>query len=195
VATELHGRVFDIVILDDGFQHWKIFKDCEILAVTSHTEKDIFYRDFSGEAQRADLVVWTKGDAQPQSIDLSRAWTKVRYNLDISPADRNHAYWLISAIGDAESFKKTVELSGLKVMNETRLSDHAAFSRAQIEKWLSEAKAKNWKIGVTGKDWVKWRVAMAGSPQTKELPNLVSVFEPKLIFESGRDAWERVLWS
>jgi tetraacyldisaccharide 4'-kinase len=203
-ACRHHQGPFDVVVLDDGFQHWKILKDRDVLAVTSHSPSDTFHRDFVGEANRADLLVWTKGETPPDAMGLfGKPTVKVRYALDISDADRSNRYWLISAIGDAESFRQTVESSGLNVARETKLSDHADFSRAQIEKWLTEARAKNLKIAVTGKDWVKWRAFtdLAGSPEStkspksKDMTEHVSVFEPKLIFETGRDAWDRVLWS
>jgi len=178
--------------LDDGFQHWKILKDRDVLAVTSRSPRDTFHRDFISEASRADLLVWTKGETPPHVMALSgKPSAKVRYALEVADTDRSRNYWLISAIGDAESFRHTAESSGLKVARETKLSDHAEFSRSQIEKWLLEARAKNLKIAVTGKDWVKWRAFT----DLEDLMGQVSVFEPKLIFETGRDAWEQVLWS
>jgi tetraacyldisaccharide 4'-kinase len=191
-ACRLHQDPFDVVVLDDGFQHWKILRDCDVLAITSHSPDDTFHRDFVSEASRADLLVWTKGATPPGAMALfGKPSVKVRYALEVTDADRGHRYWLISAIGDAESFRETVESSGLSVARETKLSDHAEFSRSQIEKWLVDARTKNLKIAVTGKDWVKWRAFHT----SRDMSDQVSVFEPKLVFETGRDAWERVLWS
>ena len=205
-VCQIHGRPFDVVILDDGFQHWKILKDREILAVTSRSTSDTFHRDFVSEASRADLLVWTKGETRPQAVELSeKPSAKVRYTLEVTSKDRESRYWLVSAIGDAESFRKTVETAGLEVVRETKLADHAAFSKSKIEAWLKEAQEKNCKIAVTGKDWVKWRALMKPgkkSPETKlsqvklqDVKDRISVFEPKLVFETGREVWEKVLWS
>jgi tetraacyldisaccharide 4'-kinase len=195
-ACRVHGRPFDVVILDDGFQHWKILKDREILAVTSRSANDTFHRDFVSEASRADLLVWTKGETRPQAIELSgKPSAKVHYTLELTDKDRESRYWLVSAIGDAESFRKTVEAAGLKVVRETKLADHAAFSKSKIEAWLKEAQEKNCRIAVTGKDWVKWRVLLKPGKKLPELKDRISVFEPKLVFETGREVWEKVLWS
>jgi tetraacyldisaccharide 4'-kinase len=195
-ACRIHGRPFDVVILDDGFQHWKILKDREILAVTSRSTSDTFHRDFVSEAGRADLLVWTKGETRPQAVELSgKPSVKVRYMLELTDKDRERRYWLISAIGDAESFRKTVETAGLEVVRETKLTDHAAFSKSMIEAWLKEAHEKNCRIAVTGKDWVKWRVLLKSGNKLPEAKNCISVFEPKLVFETGREVWEKVLWS
>ena len=194
-ACRVHGRPFDVVILDDGFQHWKILKDREILAVTSRSTSDTFHRDFVSEAGRADLLVWTKGETRPLSVELSgKPSAKVRYSLEVTKKDRESRYWLVSAIGDAESFRKTVETAGLEVVRETKLADHAAFSESKIEEWLKEAQEKNLKIAVTGKDWVKWRAQL---PEIKlqDAKDRIAVFEPNLVFETGREVWEKVLWS
>jgi tetraacyldisaccharide 4'-kinase len=195
-ACRVHGRPFDVAILDDGFQHWKILKDREILAVTSRSTSDTFHRDFVSEASRADLLVWTKGETRPQAVELSgKPSAKVRYTLEITDKDRASRYWLVSAIGDAKSFRKTVETAGLEVVRETKLADHAAFSKSKIEAWLKEAQEKNCRIAVTGKDWVKWRVLLKPGKKLPEMKDRISVFEPKLVFETGHEIWEKVLWS
>jgi hypothetical protein len=92
------GARFDLVILDDGFQHWKIRKDLEIVALTSRTPSDILYRDFTGAASGADLLVWTKGERAPE-MPAGKPFIKVRFELP-ETAWRGVPIWLVTGVGD-----------------------------------------------------------------------------------------------
>jgi tetraacyldisaccharide 4'-kinase len=198
-ATRLHGRRFDVAILDDGFQHWKIKKDLEILALTSKLPGETVFRDFSSQLKNADLIVWTKGDVEPESLgDASSPWVKTRYRLNIPSGPlKEVSYWLVSAIGDAESFRTTVEAAGLKIEKEISFSDHHSYTAEQVSEITRQAREAGVKIAMTGKDWVKWR-NVTPTQRASDASNdmkAVLVLEPELVFEAGREIWEKMLWS
>jgi tetraacyldisaccharide 4'-kinase len=186
-AEKAHGKKFDVTLLDDGFQHWKIQKDREILVVTSRTREETFFRDFEGQSRRADLLVWSKGDKKPEVLNrLQVPSVKIDYCLNILPTES--PYWMVSAIADPEFFRRALEGGGLTIKNELRFSDHDAFEPAAVMRIEKEAAQDGAKIVMTGKDWVKWRSASDGEN--------VLVLEPYLVFQSvqDREVWGKILW-
>jgi tetraacyldisaccharide 4'-kinase len=182
VARSRLGRPFDIVIQDDGFQHWKIKKDVEILALTSVLPSERYYRDFLHAAKSADLLIWTKGRTKPETF--GRPWAHVRYHLNFV---EGAPLWLITGVGDPMSVIIAARQAGFEIKRELSLPDHAVYERSLIRRWLKGAKAENLRIAITGKDWVKWR-------QLGFSKDEVLVLEPEPVFESGREHWDRVLW-
>lgn len=181
-AREALGRPFDLVILDDGFQHWRIRKDLEIVALTSATPGERLFRDFPRALARADLVVWTKGLRRPASG--GKPLVVVRYAL---PPGSGREIRLVTGLGDNEDARRLAEDSGYRVREHLTFGDHAVFGRVRVREILDEARALGCEVAVTGKDWVKWRdVGVA--------PGQALVLEPELKFEEGRELWERVLW-
>jgi tetraacyldisaccharide 4'-kinase len=186
-AARAHGKPFDLTLLDDGFQHWKIKKDLEILAITSHSSQDVYFRDFETQARRADLMVWTKGEKRPPLLDQIEV-PSIRVNYRLSLPDLKSPCWLVSAIGDPAFFRKSLERLGAQITNELRLSDHDSFESQWVAQTERDAALQGAKIVMTGKDWVKWRKSSDGKN--------VLVLEPELEFENAeaRLVWENTLW-
>jgi tetraacyldisaccharide 4'-kinase len=186
-AVKTHGRSFDVTLLDDGFQHWKIKKDREILAITSRTREEVFFRDFESQSHRADILVWTKGSKRPEVLNqIEIPSVKIDYRLNIIASEE--PYWMVSAIADPDFFRQALEEGGLKIKNELRFSDHDSFSQAEVLRIEKDAALDGAKLVMTGKDWVKWRAFSDGER--------VLVLEPYLVFENQEDrkVWENVLW-
>lgn len=178
-------RNFDLVILDDGFQHWKIRKDLEVVALTSEKFGKRLFRDFPSAIGSGDLLVWTKGETSP-SLAKGLSLVQLRYRLP-KVADRPRI-WLITGVADPNSVDWLARKSGLLPERVISLSDHVRYDKNQILSWMTEARAQQCEIAVTGKDWVKWK-ALGISPSE------VQVLEPELEFVAGRDLWERRLWA
>jgi len=185
----------DLVILDDGFQHWKIKKDLEIVAVTCASPTQIVFRDSLLALKYADLVVLTKGwTSRDQIPDLQgKPWVRVKYQL---PKSRQKVpLWLMTGIatgpktGTSESQDPyTLALnSGYEIRRYLSRADHTRYDFPFIQLVMKQAAAVGCKIALTGKDWVKWREF--GIPLTE-----VVVLEPKLIFDEGRELWSKILW-
>jgi lipid-A-disaccharide synthase len=173
------GRQPDWVILDDGFQHWKIHKDVEIVAVTSWTRAQAFFREWASALKYADLLIWTKGNVRPKSYE--KPMVKLGFYLQSPTVETSLGLILITGLGDPESARKAVLQAGY------RIEKHLSFSREMAWNIFSNLKNSGLRLAMTGKDWVKWREF--GIPQAEVL-----VFEPELIFEEGLEVWEQVLW-
>ena len=185
-AKKRAGSAFDLVVLDDGFQHWKIKKDVEVLAVTSAQMNDRIFRDWPAESRQADLLVWTKGEKAPVSFDEAdpSKQVKVRYELSVSS---ERPVWILCGVADPVSVVQSARAAGLEVRRQIPLADHVELSHSDMQRWLGEAAKQGCKLAITGKDWVKWEAKGMSSSD-------VLVLEPELVFERGRDAWERALW-
>jgi tetraacyldisaccharide 4'-kinase len=183
----LAKKGIDLVILDDGFQHWRIQKDLEILAVTSSQWGDVIFRDAPSALKKADLIVWTKGARRP--ISFGKPLVKVRYALKQAiklPSEKLNL-WLITGVADGQSVYQLMVDSGFQVQRHIQLGDHWNYSKHEVMQWLQQAQQQRCQIALTGKDWVKWRDF--GITQ-----NDVMMIEPDLVFEEGEEIWEKVLW-
>ncbi len=173
----------DLVILDDGFQHWRIQKDLEIVALTSAKPGQVPFRDFYRSLKYADLLVWTKGNQRPDSC--GKPMVRVKYELPSAPTVDSH--WLITGIADSQSAALLARQSGYRVTQHISLKDHTRYEKIWIQETLKAASLNHSKIALTGKDWVKWRDL--GIQQSE-----VIVIEPKLVFIEGQEVWSRILW-
>ncbi len=182
ILEKAHQKM-DLVILDDGFQNWQIHKDVEIVALTSAKSKQTIFRDNPTSLKYADLVVWTKGETQPNT--LGKPFVRVRYKLP-RPAGKV-PLWLITGIADGQFAYSLALQSGYQVMRYMSYGDHASYDLSLVQSLLKKANAVHCKVALTGKDWVKWRDLGISLDQ-------VTVLEPELVFEQGKELWSRILW-
>jgi tetraacyldisaccharide 4'-kinase len=149
----------EIIILDDGFQHRKIYRDVEIVLVNSNMSKyknRIFsfgnFREPWKSLKRAHIIFLTKSDfVAPSSKILERLKTigLPIFNANINPSpyllgNKNNKididYFggktalLFSGIGDPESFEKTVQNLNLRILNTINFMDHKNYSKSDIKK-------------------------------------------------------------
>gem|GEM_PF-22482 len=187
-VSRVLGRHPDLVILDDGFQNWKIRKDVEIVAITSLNRTQAYFRDWNRALLNADLLIWTKGEIKPK--DYQKPLVPVRFRI----SQENHSarlsapmIVLVTGIADPESARQAITRIGYRIAKHFSFSDHFQYHRPLVEEILSSLEGKNLKLAMTGKDWVKWREFGVSREQ-------VLVFEPDLIFEEGKEIWDRILW-
>jgi tetraacyldisaccharide 4'-kinase len=182
----------DLVILDDGFQHWRIQKDLDIVALTSAKTGEVLFREGFQALKQADLLVWTKGEACPLSPEslasLGKPMIRVRYQIPQAPkGDSQQGYWLVTGIADSQSALELIRKSGYDIKRQFELKDHAHYEKAWVKNLLRDSRQQNSKIALTGKDWVKWKSLGVSSQE-------VLVLEPQLVFEEGQEIWLKTLW-
>jgi tetraacyldisaccharide 4'-kinase len=95
-----HKKI-DITLLDDGFQHWAIQKDIEVVALTSAKNNAVLFRDSIHALRNADLLVWTKGDERP--VPVNRPLVVVNYRLPRpSESQQDQDYCLITGLANGQ---------------------------------------------------------------------------------------------
>jgi tetraacyldisaccharide 4'-kinase len=182
-VSEKSKSPIDLVILDDGFQHWKIKKDLEIVVLTSKQPSDALFRDFYHSIRHADLLVWTKGDSRP--LCGGTPLIVVKYRLQ--PPSNSQPVWLVTGVGDPDFVYQLACESGYSVVRHIRFEDHARYDLGILNRILENAQREGAYLITTGKDWVKWRTL--GFPHSR-----VHVIEPELDFVEGKEQWSRMLW-
>lgn len=183
------GRSPDLVILDDGFQNTRIEKDFDLLLVTSQGRDQVLYRDFSYQAKKADLVIWSKGEVPPRLGEMKMF--RMGFELS-SPPSENKQIWLVTGVADGEHVSRTAKQAGYVVREHTRFPDHASYPSGWIQGAIYRARRRGIKVAVTGKDWVKWREAIDHDDRTE-----VVVLEPGLRIDApeGQETfWKTRLW-
>lgn len=187
--TDFHPPHADkpiIFILDDGFQHWQLFRDKNILLIDAENPFDNrrllpvgLLREPLKEIERADIIVLTKtGDIRqamiedivgeiksynskaPVFLSMHKPSGFVKLSGETMPIEwaKDKNFFAFCGIGSPESFKKTVLSAGCNLKGIKKYSDHYSYKEDDIEDIIKEAKAGNadW-IVTTEKDMVRLR--------------------------------------
>ena len=177
----------DCLLLDDGFQHFRIKRDLDIVVIDS-------LNPFGGEnliprgslreplknLGRADLFIISHCN-QSKKQNIKSIYTKLNHiNIDTPVCESVHSpvhienitdgsilepEWLkgkkvygLSAIGNPESFASTLKELGADLIKHRKFHDHHNYNREEIDVIVSEAKTLGaGAIVVTQKDIVKIR--------------------------------------
>ena len=174
----------DIFVLDDGFQHFKIKRDIDIVTVNAQSPFGNnmllpagFLREPLNAIKRADIVVITKSDLVPRQrlaeiiscvkdvskdILICRARHKPEFLLTDSGQNKpleyikNKRVTSVSALADNYSFAKTIENLGAEIVSSLFYIDHHRYTAGDVKKIIKSLNDFHVNIVVTTeKDWVK----------------------------------------
>jgi tetraacyldisaccharide 4'-kinase len=179
-ARAQNGRIFDLVLLDDAFQHWKIRCDRYVVAVTDTPYGNRLFRDTYASIRDEDLVVLTKGEAFPAGLENHRL--RARSEYFVPPGKPGLRYRFVAALGDPDRARILLEKSGYSISSVAIFPDHYRFTAENVKKIRNEADSEGSTILLTGKDWVKWRSLGVS-------PGAVAVVEPEVRFLEGEALW------
>jgi tetraacyldisaccharide 4'-kinase len=181
-----HDYGADTVLLDDGFQQWKIKKDLEIVTINAanpfgnrHMLPRGILREPLGSLKRADILVLTKTDLNPDVKSLKEYLRRINpsglivdtvYNLlglrGITEAKdefinasslKGGEVCLVCGIADPASFEALIKNAGLKVGLCYNFPDHYCYSKEDLVKVIQESDERNIDtIITTEKDSVRF---------------------------------------
>lgn len=192
-----------IFILDDGFQHWQLHRDKDIVLVDSTNPFDngkLFpegrLREPLSALKRADIVVLSKADMADKKR-ISACTSKIkRYNADVPIYTSSHVpAGLINVSGEAESidtlkerkvyafsgianpshFEALLRSMGADIVKSKRFRDHHHYPQGDIDKIIKEAGGL--EIITTEKDMVKLKAL--------ELPNYILALRIKFLIDGN----------
>lgn len=153
----------DTIILDDGFQHWRIFRDLDILAIDSANPFGNGFliprgilREPLSSLKRADIFFLTHTDLVEENLSfIKQKLSKINKNTPIiesvhSPVGfynildkqrkiidtnllKGRKLGLLTAIGNPDSFLKTLLKIGLEISQRFIFPDHYEFERFDFE--------------------------------------------------------------
>ena len=179
---------FDLVLLDDGFQNFRIKKDLDIVLLTARKAGEILFREFPRAVRSADLVVLTK--ALGNLCRLCPASVELDFQMELLHASNVQGLplYAVAGVADPEIFFCGLEKLGHSVGKRAARPDHWRYGADELGKIQTEAKQLGMQVATTGKDWVKW--CFQGVFEKGE----VLVFEPVPVFVKGYEHWQKILW-
>lgn len=209
----------DFIILDDGFQHWQVKRDYDIVsidAVNPFGGEELLpgglLREPLSSLTRADRVVITRAD-QVSAEQLEAIKTKIKqiksdleiistrhqptYLRDIISKQhqqidlKNKRVMAVSGIGNPRSFEMTLEELGAEIVKKIRYQDHHSYTEEEINRLFTLATVHNVdKIVTTEKD------AVSIDAELIELNNVdidVQALGIELEILEGAQTWECLL--
>ena len=161
----------DTVILDDGFQQWRIAKDLEIVAIDTVNpfgNRCLLPRGILREPlsslKRADVFVLTKANLGSGGEDAKNCLSRINpsaqifsakhkplgfYRIDkpgelLKPeALKTVRVTLFSGIGDPESFENLIKSIGLNIGLSFKFLDHHNYTEEDLEKIVRASRDRN----------------------------------------------------
>lgn len=205
----------DIFILDDGFQHWKIQRDLDIVCVNA---LDPFgngliipagiLREKITALKRADIVILTncvlcnrdKLDELNEKIikitgkkPLMSSYgktniTDINGKYQFAGEDlKNKRGFVLSAIGSPDNFINTVINLGMKIEQEIIFQDHHKYKRKEIENIIKQLQDDD-IIVTTKKDAVKLNGVLNEAFKGK-----IYVLNVAVVFDYGEDIFKKAV--
>ena len=165
--SDVEKSNFDIVILDDGFQDYRIKKNLNIICFNNNqlignglVLPSGPLRENLSALKDADIVI-INGDEESsfkeKILDINKK-LKIFYsryrpiNID---RFRDKKLFAIAAIGNPDNFFQLLVQNNLNVEKKLSFPDHYKFSKNEIQKLVEEAKKTNYEIIMTEKDYLR----------------------------------------
>ncbi|MBI4822328.1 MAG: tetraacyldisaccharide 4'-kinase [Deltaproteobacteria bacterium] len=195
----------EVILLDDGFSHRRIFRDLDLLLLDHHRPlgngKLIpagTLREPRRAIRRAQALIRVVSSDQPKHWPLPEPIAEMSFapatltdlaGRDLMPSDLENARVLVfAAIGRPTRFLNTVRSLGAEIVATRFLEDH---SPVDAELWASArlARAQGAKVVITEKDRMKVSVSEA----SHGLESSVLVLSIALRWTFGLDRVERLI--
>jgi len=167
----------DTVILDDGFQQWRIKKDLEIVTIDATCPfgnlglipRGILREPLSS-LKRADVFLLTKTNLNPDNQDIKDFLSSINpQSLIVESAHSPLGFYrlrereeflrlealkgetvtLISGIADPDSFENLIASLGINIGSAFRFPDHYFYSQKDLENIIRESQKKNISTVIT----------------------------------------------
>ena len=158
---------YDAVILDDGFQDYKIKKNLSIICFNSNQLIGNGYlfpsgplRESLGSLRNANILI-INGD---RSLDFEQKILKIQKDLKIYYSNykplniqefKNKKLLVISGIGNPENFFKILKDNQMNIQKKMVYPDHYEFTKNEMLKIIEYAKKNDFQIIMTEKDYYK----------------------------------------
>jgi len=174
----------DTLILDDGMQQWRIFKDLEIVTIEAANPFGNyrmlpagFLREPQSALRRADIFVLTQVRPNQDTSDLTSRLERINANALIiesihqpdgfssvsNPGEllgvdalKGKSVLIFSGIGNPQGFENCIGELGIKIVKSFRFSDHHNYTQEDIDNIIKTTRQMNVDtIITTQKDAVK----------------------------------------
>ena len=165
--SEVESKGFDSVILDDGFQDYKIKKNLSIICFNNNQLIGNGFvlpagplREDLSSLKNANIILINgkkSFEFEEKLLNVNK-YLKIFYskyepkNLSLF---KNKKLLAISGIGNPENFFKLLNENNLDIKEKLIFPDHYRFDESEIRRISNNAKRKNYHIIMTEKDYYK----------------------------------------
>ena len=155
---------FDTVILDDGFQDYKIKKNLNIVCFNNQLLGNGMLipagplRESVDSLKSAHIII-INGD---QNIEFERKLLEInneisifysRYQLIDIEKYRGKKLFVVAGIGNPENFFELIRRQNLNIIKKLSFPDHYQFSKSEILNIISDARKNGYQVVMTEKDY------------------------------------------
>ena len=183
-ARAIKDYAVDTLILDDGLQQWRIFKDLEIVTIDAQNPFGNlrllpagFLREPLIALSRSDIFVLTQGDPRQDTAGLTarlkqlnpralivesrhkpEGFSNLNKPDEILSVDsfKGKSAVVFSGIGNPQAFENTVCSMGINIAEALRFADHHDYTQADLDGIIKSARERNVDTVITTeKDAVK----------------------------------------
>ena len=155
---------FDTVILDDGFQDYKIKKNLNIVCFNNQLLGNGMLipagplRESVDSLKSAHIII-INGD---QNIEFERKLLEInneisifysRYQLIDIEKYRGKKLFVVAGIGNPENFFELIRSQNLNIIKKLSFPDHYQFSKSEILNIISDARKNGYQVVMTEKDY------------------------------------------
>ena len=201
-AAAADGR--ELVLVDDGFSHWRLHRDADVLLVDADDPLGGGallpagrLREPLRAVQRAEAVVLTRSPEAPapalrerlRRLAPAAAFARASHRVagirahGVLPPLGSRA-WLVTATGNPVAVERSAREAGLELAGVSRYRDHHWFGDAEARAEAARASAAGAFLLLTAKDAVRWPAA--GGP--------AAVLEVEWAWHEGGEAVERMVF-
>ena len=164
---EVEDTDYDIAILDDGLQDYKIKKNQKIVCFNSNQLDGNGLvlpagplRETLYTLKNVDIVLINGDKVQDFENKILNINNKIEiFYSSYKPTNleefKNKKLLAIAGIGNPENFFQTIEKNNLNISKKIIFPDHYEFSKNEIQNIIDEAKSNNFQIIMTEKDYFK----------------------------------------
>ncbi|MBI2839506.1 MAG: tetraacyldisaccharide 4'-kinase [Acidobacteria bacterium] len=177
-GCQAEGHGCDLHILDDGFQHRQLHRDCDIVLIdcSDPWHENGWLREGYASLRRADILVLTRSEGiLPLRMErILRACPPLPfYRATFKPVSdlTGRKAFAVCGIGNPKSFISTIERAGARVVGHRFFRDHHEFSDAELLQLRARADECGADLFITTeKDSVRIDATLATQLRIEPLP-------------------------
>lgn len=171
----------DVFVLDDGFQHVALHRDCDIVLYSSRSR---LHREPLRALERADIVLLREGSIPPKlppqtplmRADLELVAVRMNGRTFAATELEGRRIFAFAGLADNRQFFRSLEKLGATIVERRSFADHATYSPALIAELEARAKALDALAVTTSKDAAKLSdadIAVVEAEMRFEMPDIL----------------------
>jgi len=180
----------EIIIIDDGFQHRKLYRDLDIVCLNSDEPfgnhlllPSGILREPIRALRRANAIVWFgssyKNNSWENIVPIYHAYKEniAIKSLDGNPINiENKRTLAFCGIGNPDSFRRSLKQAGCQLADFIQFRDHYHYDKADMERIAAKARELEVHFVITTmKDMVKVEKLWPGNPPLCSLEIAISL--------------------